>query len=46
MKRLLSAPEPYAAAKVYAYWMARTYREGYGLFAANGSSSTTNPPEG
>jgi GDPmannose 4,6-dehydratase len=23
---------PYAAAKVYAYWMARTYREGYGLF--------------
>jgi GDPmannose 4,6-dehydratase len=27
---------PYAAAKVYAYWMARTYREGYGLFAANG----------
>ncbi len=27
---------PYAAAKVYAYWMARNYREGYGLFAANG----------
>jgi GDPmannose 4,6-dehydratase len=27
---------PYAAAKVYAYWMARTYREGYGLFTANG----------
>lgn len=27
---------PYAAAKVYAYWMADTYREGYGLFACNG----------
>jgi GDPmannose 4,6-dehydratase len=27
---------PYAAAKVYAYWMVRTYREGYGIFASNG----------
>jgi len=27
---------PYAAAKVYAYWIARNYREAYGLFAANG----------
>jgi GDPmannose 4,6-dehydratase len=27
---------PYAAAKLYAYWMVRNYREGYGLFAANG----------
>ena len=27
---------PYAVAKVYSYWMARTYREGYGIFAANG----------
>jgi GDPmannose 4,6-dehydratase len=27
---------PYACAKVYAYWMARNYREGYGLFASNG----------
>lgn len=27
---------PYAAAKVYAHWMAVNYREGYGLFAANG----------
>lgn len=27
---------PYAAAKLYAYWMVRTYREGYGLFACNG----------
>jgi len=27
---------PYAAAKVYAYWMAVNYREGYGIFASNG----------
>ena len=27
---------PYAAAKVYAYWMAKNYREGYNIFAANG----------
>jgi GDPmannose 4,6-dehydratase len=27
---------PYAAAKVYAYWLARDYREGYGIFACNG----------
>jgi GDPmannose 4,6-dehydratase len=27
---------PYAAAKVYAYWLARNYREGYGMFATNG----------
>lgn len=27
---------PYAAAKVYAYWMTVTYREGYGLYACNG----------
>ncbi len=27
---------PYAAAKVYAHWMTRIYREGYHLFAANG----------
>ena len=27
---------PYAAAKVYAYWMVRNYREAYGLFACNG----------
>ncbi|HUH78872.1 MAG TPA: GDP-mannose 4,6-dehydratase [Methanoregula sp.] len=27
---------PYACAKVYAYWMARNYREGYGMFASNG----------
>lgn len=27
---------PYGVAKVYAYWMARNYREAYGLFAVNG----------
>lgn len=27
---------PYAAAKVYAYWMVRNYREGYNMFAVNG----------
>src|SRR5919106_3122166 len=27
---------PYAAAKVYAFWMVRNYREGYRLFACNG----------
>ena len=27
---------PYGAAKVYAYWMTRNYREAYGLFATNG----------
>lgn len=27
---------PYACAKVYAYYMARNYRDGYGMFASNG----------
>ena len=27
---------PYAAAKLYAYWVTRNYREGYGIFACNG----------
>jgi len=27
---------PYAAAKVYAFWMVRNYREGYNMFACNG----------
>ncbi len=27
---------PYACAKMYAYWMTRNYRDGYGMFAANG----------
>ena len=27
---------PYAAAKAYAYWVTRNYRQGYNLFACNG----------
>ena len=27
---------PYAAAKVYSYWMVRNYREAHGIFACNG----------
>lgn len=27
---------PYATAKLYAYWITRIYREGYGIFAVNG----------
>jgi len=27
---------PYACAKVYAFWMAKNYRDGYGVFASNG----------
>jgi len=27
---------PYACAKVYAYWMAKNYRDGYNIFASNG----------
>lgn len=27
---------PYAAAKVYAYWMVKNYRDGYNMFACNG----------
>ena len=27
---------PYAASKVYSYWMTVNYREGYGIFASNG----------
>ncbi|MGV7975974.1 MAG: GDP-mannose 4,6-dehydratase [Anaerolineaceae bacterium] len=27
---------PYAAAKLYAYWMANNYREGYGMYTVNG----------
>lgn len=27
---------PYAAAKLYAYWIVRNYREAYGFFASNG----------
>lgn len=34
---------PYAAAKVYAYWMARNYREGYNLFTCNGRKLEQRP---
>ena len=27
---------PYAAAKIYAYWITRNYRDAYGIFASNG----------
>lgn len=27
---------PYGAAKVYAYWVTKNYREGYGMYAVNG----------
>jgi GDPmannose 4,6-dehydratase len=27
---------PYACAKIYAYWMAKNYREGYNIFSSNG----------
>jgi GDPmannose 4,6-dehydratase len=27
---------PYAAAKLYSYWITRSYREAYGMFAVNG----------
>jgi len=27
---------PYACGKLYAYWMARNYREGYNIFSSNG----------
>jgi len=27
---------PYGAAKVYAFWVTKNYREGYGMFAVNG----------
>ena len=32
----LRARSPYAAAKIYAYWMVRNYRESYNMFACNG----------
>jgi GDPmannose 4,6-dehydratase len=31
-----SPTSPYAVAKVYAFWIAKNYREGYGMFACNG----------
>jgi GDPmannose 4,6-dehydratase len=31
-----SPASPYAAAKLYGFWITRIYREGYGIFACNG----------
>ncbi len=31
-----SPSSPYAAAKLYGYWLTRIYRDGYGIFASNG----------
>ena len=33
---ILMPRSPYAAAKLYAYWISNIYREAYGLFVANG----------
>jgi GDPmannose 4,6-dehydratase len=33
---LFQPQSPYASAKLYAYWMAKNYRDGYGLFVCNG----------
>lgn len=35
-KTFFKPASPYAAAKLYGYWMTRIYREGYGIFACNG----------
>ena len=35
-KTLFQPRSPYAAAKVYAYYIVRNYRDAYGLFATNG----------
>jgi GDPmannose 4,6-dehydratase len=33
---LFQPASPYAAAKLYGFWVTRLYREGYGIFACNG----------
>jgi GDPmannose 4,6-dehydratase len=35
-KTIFQPRSPYAAAKVYAYYIAQNYRDAYGIFAANG----------
>ena len=35
-KTPLQPQSPYAAAKLYAHWVTKNYREGYGLFACSG----------
>ena len=33
---VFSPESPYAAAKLYSYWMCKVYRKGYGMFVSNG----------
>jgi GDPmannose 4,6-dehydratase len=40
----LQPRSPYAAAKAYAYWMTKIYREAYGMFAVNGILFNTESP--
>ncbi len=35
-KTIFEPQSPYGCAKLYAYWMVKNYREGYGMFACNG----------
>ena len=35
-KTAFAPRSPYACAKAYSYWMAKNYRDGYGLYASNG----------
>ena len=35
-KTVFEPRSPYAAAKLYAYWLVRNYREGYNFFSSNG----------
>jgi GDPmannose 4,6-dehydratase len=37
---------PYAAVKVYTHWLARNYRDGYGMFVANGILFNHGSPRG
>ena len=40
----ISPRSPYAAAKAFAYWNTKIYREAYGLFAVNGILFNTESP--
>jgi len=40
----LQPVSPYGAAKAYAYWMTRSYREAYGLYAVNGIAFNHESP--
>jgi len=43
-KTPIAPRSPYAAAKAYAYWMTKIYREAYGMFAVNGILFNTESP--